>query len=149
MCLINDEYFIQGESPELVKVLLGPIVGKVSDSTAVVLLEMRSTAEIVAEVINERTGLVVQEVKRNCVECRPCGFFFEHLDSDTPYVVTFRGVHNRDRHVARFRTYQKRPASFRIAFVSGIAYGHTDLLDTHLAQMQHPVVDDAVCDEIQ
>jgi hypothetical protein len=111
-----------------VKVVLGPVVGKVEFQRARVLLEVNRRAEVTAHVstLDAVTNTMVEvpqlRVAVHCEADRPAVFVLDRLVPGKSYTVTFGGVRKEDVEAkrARFRTQSLEHGSrLSAAVVSG------------------------------
>ena len=80
--------FSHGPNP---KILLGPVVGTVTSTTAIVLLEIDRAGPITCSIMNVTTS-ERRMVTRFCPKERPRSFFIQDLEPGTRYAIRFDGV---------------------------------------------------------
>ena len=71
-----------------VKITVGPVIGKVTTTTAIVLIEVNALADVTIHLTSE-TGDKVTQTKR-FVENTPATFYVKDLTPGTKYTVVFR-----------------------------------------------------------
>eukprot|EP00941_MAST-03F_sp_MAST-3F-sp1_P003426 g3426.t1 len=92
--------------------LIGPVIGKVTTTTAVVMLEVDCESDITCVIRDDITG----EEKEKMIEMperRPRGFFFKELNPGRLYHVRFKNIHQSEDHVGSFCTFLEEPNFFR------------------------------------
>ncbi|CAM9986285.1 unnamed protein product [Scytosiphon promiscuus] len=89
-------------------VVLGPVVGRVTQRSAVVLLEVGSTAAVGCVLTDGITGGQHRQV-RLLYPGRPHVFFFETLEENRPYSIFLDGVDNADARTGAFTTLKAWP----------------------------------------
>jgi hypothetical protein len=99
----------------MAKLTLGPVIGKVTDTTARILIEVDAAVQVTCTLIGAGGLPPVQQV-RKMVKDRPGVFAFTGLQPGTPYSVTFKGV--ADPRVGRVITLASNPAGLTLAAVS-------------------------------
>ena len=93
--------------------LLGPIVGRVTSSSVVVLVEVDTVATVTCVLTNKRFQLREEQSMR-CPSQRPKSFVFDNLREDSLYEIQFRGVTNTTERVGCVRTLPNRPRRLRV-----------------------------------
>lgn len=105
-----------------VRVRVGPVIGKVTSTSAVVLLEVTLTAEVVVHLIPEGGGAAagVHSAKLLLPRNRPRAFLVEGLTPDTKYNVVFEGINAKDvrKRTGKVHTFPTTPHHLRVAAVS-------------------------------
>jgi hypothetical protein len=94
---------IIGHYFEEVNVIVGPIVGKVTSHSAVVLLEVDAQAPVTAILVDSLSGAERRQL-RLLPSRRPFPFYFEGLVPARHYVLHFEGVENADSRFGSFTT---------------------------------------------
>ncbi|HMF56269.1 MAG TPA: alkaline phosphatase D family protein, partial [Pyrinomonadaceae bacterium] len=108
------------------KITVGPVIGKVTDSTARVLAEADDYSQVTCE-LRDSGGHSLQQTK-NLRRNRPSIFSFENLLPETDYTVAFHGA-DCDLE-GRFRTFSANPSTMNLLALScnrTIKRGTTDL----------------------
>lgn len=123
------------------KITVGPVIGKVTDTTARVLAEADDYAQVMCELMDSQgnSHQNTREMQRD----RPTAFSFRNLRPETEYAITFL---NADCDLTgRFRTFPKNPSAMNLLVVScnrSIKRGSTDLW----ADMSRKYVSAGECD---
>lgn len=107
---------------EMAQVLLGPVVGFVDDTSAVILLEVDRDFDLICVITNPLTD----EMRRQYQHFRaktPNSFFWTHLRSDHYYRISFENIQSATDFQASFSTVARFPSRFEI-----IALCNDDLL---------------------
>ena len=113
------------ECDESVRVRVGPIIGKVTDTTAVILLEINRAREVECHVSLcdnvAPQGRVVATVKQRMPANSPRAFHVTGLSVNQRYRVCFSGVSRRDAEsrVGQFKTFDALSNRVRAIVVSG------------------------------
>ncbi len=108
-----------------VRVNVGPVIGKVTATTAIVLLEIDRNREIECFVSLQDVacpgGRVVARVKRRMPANAPRAFTITGLSVDQMYKVTFSGLCQKDceRCIGQFKTYNSLSQRVRACVVAG------------------------------
>jgi hypothetical protein len=98
----------------MAKMTLGPVIGKVTDTTARILIEADATVQVTCTLIG--SGLPPLQQAKKLTKDRPSVFSFAGLQPATPYSVTFKGI--TDPRVGRVITLPSNPAGLNLAVVS-------------------------------
>ena len=113
------------ECDEDVQVRLGPVIGKVTDTTAVILLEINRTRGVECHVSLcdnvAPQGRVVATVRQMMPANSPRAFHVTGLSVNQRYRVCFSGVSRRDAEsrVGKFKTFDALTNRLRAVVVSG------------------------------
>jgi len=99
-----------------IKVRVGPVIGEVTATTAIVLLEVTLVADIVAFLIPKEGDTV--HVKQRFPANRPETFFFDKLKPETEYKVVFSGISKPGKHTGIVKTLPVAPTKLNIVVVS-------------------------------
>jgi hypothetical protein len=83
--------------------ICGPIIGKVTHESAIVLIEVDNEAPITCMVADVLSGAVLRITKLLPAK-KPFAFVFDGLESDRYYVVRFEGFVNADDRMGSFTT---------------------------------------------
>ena len=105
--------FSHGPNP---KILLGPVVGTVTSTTAIVLLEIDRAGPITCSIMNVTTS-ERRMVTRFCPKERPRSFFIQDLKPGTRYAIRFDGVSNSVDRRGGFTTLSEESPGLR--FLAG------------------------------
>jgi hypothetical protein len=100
-------------SVPLATMLLGPILGRVTSSSIVVLVELDTVATVTCILTNKRYKLREEQSIR-CPSQRPKAFVFDDLREDCLYEIQFQGVTNAKERVGCAHTLQERPRRLRV-----------------------------------
>ncbi|CAN0336330.1 unnamed protein product, partial [Hapterophycus canaliculatus] len=84
-------------------VVLGPVVGRVTQRSAVILLEVGCSAAVGCVLTDGVTGGRHRQV-RLLYPGQPHAFFFETLQENRPYGISLDGVDNADARTGAFTT---------------------------------------------
>lgn len=109
---------------EMAQVLLGPVVGFVDASSAVILLEIDRSFDVICIVTNPLTGemrKMYQRLKRRT----PNSFYLTHLRPEHYYQIHFANIQDASHFQASFSTPARFPARFEL-----IALCNDDLAST-------------------
>ncbi|MCA9669376.1 MAG: alkaline phosphatase family protein [Myxococcales bacterium] len=109
----------------MAKVLVGPVVGKVTDSEAHILVEVDALAKVTCKLVSD-TGET--SLTYDMAPPGPRTFHFTGLEPEQRYEIVFEGVD--DAPAGRFRTFAKHPRRLTLAVVScnfTVRRGDTDL----------------------
>ncbi len=110
----------------MANIVVGPIIGEVTDTSARVLVELDGDAEITGLAIDAK-GLAFKQ-KKTLRKNRPGVFKFERLRPEKKYIINFTGVDNRFD--GSLHTFAKKTAAMNLAAVScnfPSRRGNTDL----------------------
>jgi phosphodiesterase/alkaline phosphatase D-like protein len=99
----------------MAKITLGPIIGKVTDTTARLLIEVDDNIEVTCEATPAHGGALTQTV--DSITDRPIAFQFDNLAPATEYTLTFKGV-SAGYPKGRIRTFSSNTDSLNVAAVS-------------------------------
>lgn len=99
----------------MAKITLGPIIGKVTETTARLLIEVDEDVEITCEATSANGSAVTQTV--NFISDRASAFQFDNLLPGTRYAITFKGV-SADYPRGRIRTFSPNTDRLNVAAVS-------------------------------
>jgi len=101
-----------------VKITVGPIIGKVTTTTAIILLEVDTISDVTVHLTSE-AGEKVTQTKR-FLENIPATFYVQNLTPGTKYSVRFSGVGSRSirDHQGSFKTLPTDVKNLRVAIVS-------------------------------
>ena len=83
--------------------ICGPIIGKVTENSAIILIEVSNEAPITCMVADVLSGAVLRNTKLLPAR-KPFAFVFDGLESDRYYVVRFEGFVNADDRMGSFTT---------------------------------------------
>jgi len=101
------------------RVVVGPVIGKVTHSSAIILLEVSLVSEITCHLTEE--GKLFSLTKTQVLPAhRPKVFVFEGLQPSTKYIVTFTGLkpsHSRKR-TGSFKTFDEHEKKLNVAVLS-------------------------------
>merc|ERR1711976_19055 len=103
-----------------VSVLVGPVLGKVTSTSAIVLLEVDNLADVTIHLIPENEGVDPVKMERRFLERTPQTFFLQDLKPNTSYRVCFSGICPSDAksRVGRVKTLPEKLEKLRVAVVS-------------------------------
>jgi hypothetical protein len=99
----------------MAKMTLGPVIGKVTDTTARILIEADASAQVTCTLLGSGGLPPLQQIKK-LTKDRPSVFSFSGLQPDTPYSVTFKGL--TDSRLGRAITLASNLVSLDLAVVS-------------------------------
>jgi hypothetical protein len=107
-----------GQFFEEVRVVVGPVIGTVTATSAVVLVEVDSSAPVAVVLTDTLSGAQVRQL-RLLPKSRPYAFGFEGLEPARHYSLRLEGVENADSRRGGFTTCE-RPTSgkFRLKVVA-------------------------------
>lgn len=97
----------------MAKITLGPVIGKVTNTTARVLIEVDSNVQVTCNAASA-SGSATQKLA--CTKDRPAVFQLKNLSPATEYVITFQGVTAGPK--GRVRTFGPNLDSLNVAAVS-------------------------------
>jgi len=89
----------QNQMDERPRFLIGPIVGRVSDTSAVILVEMDINCRLTCELHDSLSGKSFSQTRYNVIGRQACVFRFENLDSDRLYSISFPGLNEVSHHL--------------------------------------------------
>lgn len=102
--------------------ICGPIIGKVTDDSAIILIEVDNEAPITCLVSDCLSGAILRSTKLLTAR-KPHAFVFDGLESDRHYTVRFEGFVNADDRMGSFTTRRSEGAnenfSLNLVFMSG------------------------------
>ncbi|GMH46735.1 hypothetical protein TrRE_jg7088 [Triparma retinervis] len=107
-----------------VSILTGPVIGKVTSTTALVLLETSKTVDVTMYVslvdLDVPNGRVIASAKQRCEARKPTTISVSNLLPGESYVVTFSGVsrESASTRIGQLRTFDLEDRSLRILSVS-------------------------------
>jgi hypothetical protein len=98
----------------MAKLTLGPVIGKVTDSTARLLIEVDADVQVTCDATSAN-GPATRTV--DCIKDRPVAFQLVNLSPATEYTISFQGV-SGDYPRGRVRTFPSNPDKLNVAAVS-------------------------------
>lgn len=98
---------------EMAQVLLGPVVGFVDASSAVVLLEIDRSSDVICIITNPLTG-EMRKVYQRFEEKTPSSFYLTHLRPEHYYQISFENIQDANRFQASFSTPARFPTRFEL-----------------------------------
>jgi len=104
-----------------VRVRVGPVIGKVTSTSAIVLLEVTLCTEVTLHLIPVNGDVSAKRsVKQAMPRNRPRSFLVEDLAPDTKYTILFEGVNAKDAKIrtGTVRTFPADVKKLRVAAVS-------------------------------
>lgn len=102
------------ENKEQAAIILGPVIGEVTESTARILIEVNVAADVTAILTSVTDQKDVHEVKRK-FHAEAAGVFkFAYLKPNTKYLLTFEGVNNHQQRTGSVRTFNPDATTFRV-----------------------------------
>jgi hypothetical protein len=99
------------------KIVLGPVIGKVTDTTARVLIEVDSDCSVSCIAKSSGGGAAATQMLA-FKNGEPLAFQLSGLQPSTEYHIDFQGVTNAAERTGRLRTYSSSPDRMNIAAVS-------------------------------
>merc|ERR1712137_718847 len=101
-----------------VRILVGPVIGKVTATTAIVLVEVDASSSIHLHLVPESGDSIV--IEKHFDERIPSTFYVQNLQSETSYQVAIGGVEGKfvRRHTGLVKTFSESPQKLRVAVVS-------------------------------
>ncbi|GAQ85600.1 hypothetical protein KFL_002440060 [Klebsormidium nitens] len=79
--------------PDPADVIVGPVIGKVTDCTARILIELDKTAQVTLALVDEISGILAGSKVLAVPPFQPTIFTFQGLKPETSYSVQIRGCH--------------------------------------------------------
>jgi hypothetical protein len=98
-------------------IVVGPIIGKVTTNSAIVLLEVNNSAVITC-ILTEALTKKVTKVSKAFIANRPSTFLVDNLKSGQQYIIGFDGVANSNERQGDFTTINEDPRAMNIFVVS-------------------------------
>jgi len=101
-----------------VRILVGPVIGKVTATTAIVLVEVDASSSIHLHLVPESGDSIV--IEKHFDERIPSTFYVQNLQPETSYQVAIGGVEGKfvRRHTGLVKTFSESPQKLRVAVVS-------------------------------
>jgi len=99
----------------MAKITLGPVIGKVTDTTARILIEVDSEAQVTCDATDFNNNVITQT--GSFTKDRPSVFKLQGLMPETEYEITFRGV-TANYPKGRVRTFGINADNLNVAAVS-------------------------------
>eukprot|EP00656_Telonema_subtile_P013464 TRINITY_DN16840_c0_g1_i1.p1 TRINITY_DN16840_c0_g1~~TRINITY_DN16840_c0_g1_i1.p1 ORF type:complete len:604 (+),score=115.56 TRINITY_DN16840_c0_g1_i1:3-1814(+) len=95
-------------TPGEASVLVGPVIGAVSDTSARVLLEVSASQQVEMVLTPQEAGAQAEvvRVRLNMHPKTPQAFAVEGLSAATEYGISFNGVAEPEKHTGRLRTFR-------------------------------------------
>jgi hypothetical protein len=110
----------------MAKITVGPVIGKVTDATARVLVEVDDNVQVTCEATDPKKNVVTQTIQ--FAKDRPSAFELQGLLPETEYELTFKGV-AANYPKGRVRTFKANTDRLNVAAVSCNFLGRRDESD--------------------